>query len=381
MEKKVFVSGCFDLLHSGHIAFLKEASRFGKVYVSIGSDSTIYDLKGRYPVNSQEERRYMLEAVKYVHECRIGQGEGIMDFEQDFLQIKPDIFVVNEDGDSFRKKDLCKAHQTEYKVLKRIPEKDLPARSTTALRKETEFPYRIDLSGGWLDQPYVSKYGSGPVVVFSIEPTIEFNLRSGMATSSRNKALEVWGGKVPNGDAVKNAQILFALENFPGKEEISGSQDHLGLLLPGINYLYYSGEYWPSRIDSMHEEEVLHFLEDAIYMVPLSPRSSGYSVLENTQISEEAVKDLASASESVWESLKEKSIQKLGAAVRQSFEAQIRMFPNMIEPEISKVINNYRDTALGYKLSGAGGGGYLILISDQEVPGAIRVKIRRKNDL
>lgn len=381
MEKKVFVSGCFDLLHSGHIAFLKEASRFGKVYVSIGSDSTIYDLKGRYPVNSQEERKYMLEAVKYVHECRIGQGEGIMDFEQDFLEIKPDIFVVNEDGDSFRKKDLCKAHQTEYKVLKRTPEKDLPARSTTALRKETDFPYRIDLSGGWLDQPYVSKLGSGPVVVFSIEPTIEFNLRSGMATSSRNKALEVWGGKVPHGDAVKNAQILFALENFPGKEEISGSQDHLGLLLPGINYLYYNGEYWPSKINSMHEEEVLQFLEDAIYLVPLSPRSSGYSVLENTQISEEAVKDLALASESVWESLKEKSIQKLGAAVLQSFEAQIRMFPNMIDPEISKVINNYRDTALGYKLSGAGGGGYLILISDQEVPGAIRVKIRRKNDL
>ena len=381
MEKKVFVSGCFDLLHSGHIAFLKEASRFGKVYVSIGSDSTIHDLKGRYPVNSQEERKYMLEAVKYVHECRIGQGEGIMDFEQDFLEIKPDIFVVNEDGDSFRKKDLCKTHYTEYKVLKRIPEKDLPARSTTALRKETDFPYRIDLSGGWLDQPYVSKLGSGPVVVFSIEPTIEFNLRSGMATSSRNKALEVWGGKVPYGDAVKNAKILFALENFPGKEEISGSQDHLALLLPGINYLYYSGEYWPSKIDSMHKEEVLQFLEDAIYLVPLSPRSSGYSVLENTQISEEAVNDLASASESVWESLSEKSIQKLGAAVLQSFEAQIRMFPNMIDPEISKVINNYRDAALGYKLSGAGGGGYLILISDQEIPGAIRVRIRRKNDL
>jgi cytidyltransferase-like protein len=56
MAKKVFVSGCYDLLHSGHVAFFKEASQFGDLYVGIGSDETIKDLKGRPTVNSEQER-------------------------------------------------------------------------------------------------------------------------------------------------------------------------------------------------------------------------------------------------------------------------------------------------------------------------------------
>ena len=77
--KKVFVTGCFDLLHSGHVAFLTEAAEYGEVYVGIGSDQTVYHLKGRYPVNNQDERKYMLEALKCVKRCSINSGSGIME--------------------------------------------------------------------------------------------------------------------------------------------------------------------------------------------------------------------------------------------------------------------------------------------------------------
>ncbi len=60
-RKKVFVSGCFDLLHSGHIAFFEQAANYGDLYVAIGSDKTIFELKGREPVNSEDERLYMSE--------------------------------------------------------------------------------------------------------------------------------------------------------------------------------------------------------------------------------------------------------------------------------------------------------------------------------
>jgi cytidyltransferase-like protein len=56
MPKKVFVSGCFDLLHSGHIAFLQETASYGDLYVALGSDQTVYELKGRLPVNSEQEQ-------------------------------------------------------------------------------------------------------------------------------------------------------------------------------------------------------------------------------------------------------------------------------------------------------------------------------------
>ena len=68
-KKKVFVSGCFDMLHSGHIAFLQEASGYGDLYIGLGSDKTIRDLKGRETINSEEERVYILNALSCVHKA------------------------------------------------------------------------------------------------------------------------------------------------------------------------------------------------------------------------------------------------------------------------------------------------------------------------
>lgn len=50
MNKKVFVSGCYDLLHSGHIEFFKQASQYGDLYVGIGSDATYKEYKHRKPM-------------------------------------------------------------------------------------------------------------------------------------------------------------------------------------------------------------------------------------------------------------------------------------------------------------------------------------------
>ena len=55
MAKKVFVSGCYDMLHSGHVAFFEEASGYGDLYVGIGSDKTIRDLKNRKTINTDQE--------------------------------------------------------------------------------------------------------------------------------------------------------------------------------------------------------------------------------------------------------------------------------------------------------------------------------------
>src|ERR1700722_3895057 len=107
-KKKVFVSGCFDLLHSGHIRFLEEAASYGDVHVGIGSDQTVNDLKGRFPVNPQVERKYLLEALRWVKTCRVNTGSGIMDFLAELDQISPDIFVVNEDGNTPAKAKLCR---------------------------------------------------------------------------------------------------------------------------------------------------------------------------------------------------------------------------------------------------------------------------------
>jgi cytidyltransferase-like protein len=190
--KKVLVSGCFDLLHGGHIAFFKTASSYGDLFVSIGRDENLLLLKGKRPFFSEKERLYIVSSVKYVHEAFLATGKGMLDFEPDLIRLKPDIFIVNFDGHNPNKEKLCKKAGVEYIVLERIPEEGLPARSSSGSKKEMRFPYRLCLAGGWIDQPWVSKIYPGSVVVAQIWPTMDFNLRSGLATSSRDFGIRIW---------------------------------------------------------------------------------------------------------------------------------------------------------------------------------------------
>jgi cytidyltransferase-like protein len=377
-KKKVFVTGCFDMLHSGHVEFFTEAAKYGDVYVGLGSDETVYNLKGRYPVNNHDERKFMIDALACVKECVVNSGSGIMDFIHEIKAIKPDIFIVNEDGNTPAKEELSKELGIEYIVLKRTPHAHLPVRSTTSLRDECTIPYRIDLAGGWLDQPYVGKYASGPVLTISIEPTIEFNERSGMASSTRRKAVELWHTDIPSGNREKLSKILFSYENPPGTNIIAGSQDSIGIVLPGLNKLDYHGEYWPKHISSVHDETVLSWLEDHLYLITLGPREYDFDVLANTHINKMNAEALRLASEKCWDSILRRDIKMFGQHFRESFEAQIKMFPNMIFDDIPKIIHKYKNSAYGWKLSGAGGGGYLIFISEKPMKGAMQIKIRRK---
>jgi cytidyltransferase-like protein len=379
--QKVFVTGCFDMLHSGHVAFLQEAAGYGDLYVSIGSDANVEQLKGRYPVNSQTERKYMIEALACVKGCMINTGWGLLDFVEELGSIRPDVFVVNEDGHSPSKQALCRQMGIEYKVLKRIPHPGLPSRSTTALRTQCNIPFRIDLAGGWLDQPWVSKQAPGPVITISIEPGIEFNERSGMASSTRRKAIELWRNEIPTGNHEQLARLLFSFENPPGTSIVAGSQDALGIVMPGLNKLDYKGGYWPEKITSVHDEDLLAWMEDHLFLVTLGPRVGDFNVLENTRIHPEAAQNLAIAANNCWDALLCKDLLLFGQAFRQSFEAQIAMFPNMVDESIFSIIETYRSRALGWKLSGAGGGGYLILVAQQPIEGSIKIKIRRKDTL
>jgi len=134
--KKVFVSGCFDLLHSGHVMFLHEAAALGELYVGVGSDETVKQLKGQYPICTAQERQFIIRALRDVHDCLINSGSGRLDFQAELQQIKPDIFVVNQDGDTPEKRRLCLELGIEYLVKERKPFADLPARSTTGIKEE-----------------------------------------------------------------------------------------------------------------------------------------------------------------------------------------------------------------------------------------------------
>ena len=147
-RKRIFVSGCFDLLHSGHVAFFKEAAALGDVYVSVGNDANVTALK-KAPMFPEDERVYMVAAIRWVHEAFVAKGMG-HDQSLDLDYVQPDIFFVNTDGDKEIKRQQCAERGIEYVVQERQPDAGLqnapPPRSRRAQLPRRASDIRVKLS-------------------------------------------------------------------------------------------------------------------------------------------------------------------------------------------------------------------------------------------
>lgn len=387
MAKKVFVSGCYDLLHSGHVEFFRQAAEYGDLYVGIGSDETILHYKGHRTLWNEQDRLFMVKAIRYVKDAYINAGSGIMDFVPTVDLLKPDILVVNEDGATEEKRKFCEERGMEYVVLKRDPHEGLEAHSSTAIKEQLcRIPTRLDLAGTWIDQPYVSCYAPGWAITISLEPTFEVRERCGLSTSTRNMIKKIWPLELPDMEPETLARLVFCYENNPERRDgiISGAQDSIGICIPGLCRHYYDNQYWPSKIETCNDEETLRFLEAHLVMIPMEPRQPGCSVVEGKDITEPKVKALAKAADDCWEAIMACDLEAFAAAYKASFEAQVAMFPAMIQGCVPSYIEKYEYLVMAYKMPGAGGGGYLAcVVGDaesfaKEHKEAIRLTIRRR---
>ncbi len=388
MAKKVFVSGCYDLLHSGHVEFFRQAAEYGDLYVGIGSDKTILEYKSHKTVYSEQERLFMVKSIRYVKDAFINQGSGVLDFLPTLDIVRPDILVVNSDGGSDAKRRLCEERGMEYVVLDRVPQAGLQARSSTELKKVgSRIPTRLDLAGTWIDQPYVSCFHPGWALTISLEPNFEVRERCGLSTSTRNIIRRIWPYQLPNMDPETLARLVFCFENNPEREDgiISGAQDAIGICVPGLARHYYDNHFWPERIETCEDERILCWLESHLCMLPMDPRPQGCSVVEGKDITGQKVKALADAADRCWEAIMALDIEGFADAYKASFEAQVAMFPAMVQGSVQEYIDKY--SALpgvrAWKMPGAGGGGYLACVVDDAPafaashPGTILLKIRR----
>ena len=385
MSRKVFVSGCYDLLHSGHVEFFRQAAEYGDLYVGIGSDATIQGYKHHMPVYCEQERLFMVKSIRYVKDAFINAGSGIMDFVPTALALRPDILVVNSDGGNEDKRRFCEEHGIEYVVLEREPHSGLAPRSSTDLKKSGSQIPRLDLAGTWIDQPYVSQHAPGWAITISLEPTFEIRERCGLSTSTRNVIKKIWPYQLPNMDSEMLARLVFCLENDPERSDgiISGAQDAIGICVPGLCRHWYDGRFWPGRIETCQDESVLRFLEEHLIMIPMEPRSPGCSVVEGKDITGPKIRALTQAADDCWRAIMAKDLDAFAAAYKASFDAQTAMFPAMIQGCVQGYIDQYKDKVLAWKMPGAGGGGYLACVVDdvekfsREHPESIRLTIRR----
>lgn len=391
MPKKVFVSGCYDLLHSGHVEFFRQAAAYGDLYVGIGSDETILHYKNHKTVYPEQERLFMVKSIRYVKDAFINQGHGILDFLPTLDIVKPDILLVNSDGGSESKRKVCEERGIEYVVLERDPHEGLQARSSTDLKKSPcQLPTRLDLAGTWIDQPYVSCHAPGWALTISLEPSFEIRERCGLSTSTRNVIKRIWPYQLPMMDPETLARLVFCFENNPEREDgiVSGAQDAIGICVPGLCRHWYDNHFWPDKIERCNDETVLSWLESHLCMIPMDPRQPGCSVVEGMDITPSKVRSLASAADECWNAILAMDLERFAAAYRASFDAQTSMFPAMVQGCVQSYIDRYSamPDVLAWKMPGAGGGGYLACVVSsadtfcKEHPEAIPLKIRRSGE-
>lgn len=247
-------------------------------------------------------------------------------------------------------------------------------------------PYRMALAGGWIDQPFVSKANPKPpgsMVVVSLQPTVRFMEFSGMGTSSRNVAMSLWGGCLPDRDPAELVRELYQAEN-EGKAQPSGSQDMAGIVYPGVSRLDYDfaceGGYFPAHVETCSDPSIARWLESVISVLPVGQRPPGYMPLGEKNIEPEWVSCLGRSGKDCYAAILARDASALGASMNLCMMCWEKLLPNTVyhpslTVDLMALLGHYQARYAGAMYSGCGGG-YLYVVSEEPVPGTFHVNVR-----
>jgi len=247
-------------------------------------------------------------------------------------------------------------------------------------------PNRLQLAGGWIDQPFVSQHNPRPpgaMVVVQIEPDFRPMDRSGIASGTRAIAAKLWKGKLPKRPLDELVRELYDAEN-QGKSDPSGSQDMIGLVYPGVNRLDYDfnheGGVFPSHIESCNRPKVARWLEKVLYLIPIEPRPDGYSPLGIKNLEPKWVARLGQSGQDCFNAIVKMDAKALGTSLNLNMKCWETLLPHVVRhpslrADLMPILKAYQQQYLGAMYSGCGGG-YLIVVSNEPVPGAFKVKVR-----
>jgi hypothetical protein len=247
-------------------------------------------------------------------------------------------------------------------------------------------PYRLQLAGGWIDQPFVSRHNPrapGSMVVVQIEPDFRPMDRSGIASGTRAIAMKLWKDKVPHRPRDELVRELYRAEN-KGKTEPSGSQDMIGLIYPGVNRLDYDHKIhdgiFPSHVESCSSAKVARWLGNTLHLLPVQPRPDGYSPLGIKNLEPKWVAQLGQSGKDCYDAIVRMDARKLGASLNLTMKCWETLLPQVVRHPLLRVdlmpiLQAYQEQYPGAMYSGCGGG-YLIVVSEEPVPGAFKINVR-----
>ena len=333
--KKIFVSGCYDILHGGHIQFFKEARALGDhLTVCFASDEVLWEHKKRRTSIPQDHKLALMTSINIIDQVVIGDCKVHgLDFKDHFLKVRPDVLVVTED-DQYAdvKKALCKEIGADYIVLPKTPPQFTPVSSSSIVRNirtPAEAPLRVDFGGGWLDVPRHAREGAY-IVNCAISPMVSLNdwsyeLKSGLGGSG------AWA--LLNGNDGVESELDMGV----------GWQDPAIIRETGVCVWRSSARPeldFKRNGDFLNGHMALHYTD-----IPHDTPSNADNLRDYDLIERAGV----AAREAVFES----SISKLGAAISLSYAAQLQEGMREL-PQA--------EGCVGLKYCGGGWGGYALYL-------------------
>jgi len=341
--KHILVSGCYDILHAGHIQFFRDAKdRDDYLTVCVASDRVIREYKGREPAMPEEHRAAVIRAIRGVDDVCIGDDDPPhLNFMSCLIKRNIDQLVSTEDDQNTEEKvELCISLGLSFRQPPKRPPQCGPISTTTARRRAalpSHVPLRVDFAGGWLDVPKFSD-PEGYIVNCAITPTVSmdhwpYHIRAGLGGSAARSLLM--------GDDPVDSEL-----------EIAGWQDAASIQQTGLCV-------WRSGPKPKLEMQVnADWLNGKLALLWTGKEHDTKGLLDR----ERNYGQIAYASTAAAGAVRDKNLFILGMGIRMSYDQQRDEGMDDIPLSYSP-----GGKLLGFKYAGSGHGGYVICLFGDQV--------------
>lgn len=400
----VFCTGCYDILQSGHAVFFNQCRQFGDLLVvGVGRDSTLEKLKGPgRPVNPENNRVYLIAALQDVDYAVLNDheiGAGKIDFKNIITQLRPDIFILNQDDSAIAEKQiLCDQLGVKIAFVGREVPPELSPTSTTRIINKINYAYkaplRIDFAGGWTDVPYIMDGRKGYVSNVAIKPLIEmkngnFNFSgyprgSGLSTSTAVKLLEMISSKSYNAEPKSLAMIAEDLFNLENKELnwAIGRQDQYAIVYGGFHCFACSDDA-AQPLDIHISKETLEAFRANLLLLHTGVSRNAQSAVEQvyqnykTEQGRQALDTIGACGYRFIHALAEQDFMACARIMERNWEAQKQLASASTNEHLDAMHAFAKaNGAYGGKICGAGGGGAFIFYCKD--PLALKQAMKKK---
>ena len=169
-----------------------------------------------------------------------------------------------------------------------------------------------------------------------------------------------------------------------GRTAPLGSQDMAGIIYPGINRLDYDAEveggYFPVQVVSNNDPKVAVWLENCLHVLPVNQRPMGYSPLGIKNLDREWVRRFGQTGKDCFNAIIGMDLRALGAVFNECMLCWEALLPQtvrhpLLTVDLVELMRFHQARYAGAMYSGSGGG-YLYVISDEPVPGALKIRVR-----